>query len=129
MDWLDLLHQIFEVAIIPVLGVLATFLVQYINIKKEEILIKCESELGDKYINLLAETINNCVIATNQTYVENLKAQGKFDIEAQKEAFAKTQDAVLAILSDDAKEYLENMIGDLTLYIAQQIEAQVNINK
>lgn len=129
MDWLDLLHQIFEVAIIPVLGVLVTFLVQYINIKKEEILIKCESELGDKYINLLAETINNCVIATNQTYVESLKAQGKFDIEAQKEAFAKTQDAVLAILSDDAKEYLENMIGDLTLYIAQQIEAQVNINK
>lgn len=129
MDWLDLLHQIFEVAIIPVLGVLATFLVQYINIKKEEILIKCENELGDKYINLLAETINNCVIATNQTYVESLKAQGKFDVEAQKEAFAKTQDAVLAILSDDAKEYLENMIGDLTLYISQQIEAQVNINK
>lgn len=129
MDWLGLLHEIFEVVIIPLVGVLAAFLIQYINIKKEEILIKCESELGDKYISLLTETINNCVIATNQTYVESLKAQGKFDMEAQKIAFEKTQNAVLAILSEDAKEYLNSMVGDLSIYIAQQIEAQVNINK
>jgi hypothetical protein len=36
---------------------------------------------------MLNRTITECVIATNQTYVETLKQQGKFDEEAQKIAF------------------------------------------
>ena len=36
---------------------------------------------------MLSETITKCVVATNQTYVETLKKQGKFDKEAQKIAF------------------------------------------
>ena len=38
----------------------------------------------DKYLSMLTETITSCVIATNQTYVEALKKEGKFDLEAQK---------------------------------------------
>ena len=41
----------------------------------------------NKYLKMLSETITKCVIATNQTYVETLKKQGKFDEEAQKIAF------------------------------------------
>jgi hypothetical protein len=36
---------------------------------------------------MATDTITNCVIATNQTYVNSLKEQGKFDEAAQKEAF------------------------------------------
>ena len=78
---------------------------------------------------MLAVTIENCVIATNQTYVEALKAAGKFDAEAQKTAFNMTKNAVMAILSDEAKKYLETAVGDLNEYITQQIEAAVNVNK
>ena len=78
---------------------------------------------------MLADTINNCVIATNQTYVEALKKAGAFDMEAQKTAFNMTKNAVLAILSDEAKRYLTNAVGDLNEYITQQIEAAVNVNK
>ena len=48
---------------------------------------------------------------------------------AQKVAFQKTYDAVIAILSDDAKEYLTNVYGDLTVFITNMIEAEVNRNK
>lgn len=129
MDWLNLISDIFEVCIIPLLGVLTAYLVKYIQVKSTEISGKVDNDLADKYIAMLADTINNCVIATNQTYVEALKKAGAFDMEAQKTAFNMTKNAVLAILSDEAKRYLTNAVGDLNEYITQQIEAAVNVNK
>lgn len=129
MDWLALLSDIFEVCVLPLLGVLTMYIVKFIQVKSAEITGKVDHDLADKYINMLAVTIENCVIATNQTYVETLKAAGKFDAEAQKTAFNMTKNAVMAILSDEAKKYLENAVGDLNEYITQQIEAAVNVNK
>ena len=129
MDWLALLSDIFEVCVLPLLGVLTMYIVKFIQVKSTEITGKVDNDLADKYINMLAITIENCVIATNQTYVEALKAAGKFDAEAQKTAFNMTKNAVMAILSDEAKKYLENAVGDLNEYITQQIEAAVNVNK
>ena len=105
MDILMLLQQIFEVCIVPLLGILTAFLVQYINAKKVEISTNVDNKLADKYINMLADTITKCVIATNQTYVDSLKNKEVFTVEAQKEAYQKTMDAVMAILSDEAKTY------------------------
>ena len=129
MDWLALLTDIFEVCVLPLLGVLTMYIVKFIQVKSVEITGKVDNDLADKYINMLAVTIENCVIATNQTYVEALKQAGKFDAEAQKTAFNMTKNAVMAILSDEAKKYLENAVGDLNEYITQQIEAAVNVNK
>ena len=78
---------------------------------------------------MLTDTISTCVIATNQTYVEALKDKNAFDEAAQKEAFKRTSDAVLAILSDEAKDYLSAAFGDLNKYIDERIEATVNANK
>lgn len=129
MDWMLMLYQIFELCVIPLLGVLTMYLVQYIKIKSQEIADKTDSDLADKYIQMLADTITTCVIATNQTYVESLKKQGKFDAEAQKEAFNLTYDAVMAVLTDEAKHYLAAIYGDLTAYITTRIEAEVNVSK
>ena len=129
MDWLALLSDIFNVCVLPLLGVLTMYIVKFIQVKSAEITGKVDHDLADKYINMLAVTIENCVIATNQTYVETLKAAGKFDAEAQKTAFNMTKNAVMAILSEEAKKYLENAVGDLNEYITQQIEAAVNVNK
>ena len=52
-----------------------------------------------------------------------------FDAEAQKQAFEQTTQAVLTILSQEAKDYLANIYGDLDKYISEKIEASVNINK
>lgn len=129
MDWLALLSDIFEVCVLPLLGVLTMYIVKFIQVKSTEITNKVDNDLVDKYVAMLAVTIENCVIATNQTYVESLKQAGKFDAEAQKTAFNMTKNAVMAILSDEAKKYLESAVGDLNEYITQQIEAAVNVNK
>ena len=124
-----MIREIIEVCLIPLLGVLVTYLVKYINTKSKELEASTENELAKKYISLLSSTITNCVIATNQTYVETLKKQGKFDAEAQKEAFNMTLNAVMALLTDEAKQYLSEIYGDLNTYITNQIEATVNQNK
>ena len=129
MEWLSLLYQVLEVCVIPLLGILTAYAIRYINIKSEEIQTKVDNDIADKYIALLADAISACVMATNQTYVEALKKQGSFTIEAQKEAFNLTFDAVMLVLTDEAKDYLTEIYGDLTAYITSKIEAEVNMNK
>lgn len=129
MDWLKMLYEILEVCIIPLLGILTVYAVKFIKIKSDEISKKVKNETADKYISLLSETISDCVIATNQTYVEALKKENAFTAEAQKEAFQLTYDAVMGVLTDDAKTYLTSIYGDLSAYIATKIEAEVNLNK
>ena len=129
MYYNDLIASIFQVCIIPLLSVLTAFFVKWVNAKSNEIKVNIDDATLVKYIDMLNSTITDCVIATNQTYVEALKQQGKFDIEAQKTAFQMTSKAVLDILSDDAKEYLTAAVGDLNVYITKKIEAEVNLNK
>ena len=129
MEWLSLLYTIFEICVIPLLGVLVGFFVNYLKAKTKDITSKNDNELLNKYIMMLSNTVIDCVVATNQTYVEALKQKGEFNAEAQQHAFNMTYDAVIAVLSEDAKEYLTNIYGDLSAYISNKIEAKVNLNK
>lgn len=129
MNYGELITCIFQVCIIPLLTVLTTYFVKWVNAKSAEIKVNIDDAELVKYIDMLNRTITECVIATNQTYVEALKQQGKFDAEAQKIAFQMTSKAVLDILSEDAKEYLSAAVGDLNIYITNKIEAEVNLNK
>lgn len=129
MNWTELLAEIFKVCVIPLLGVLTAFFVKWVNAKSTEIKTNVNDATLSKYMDMLTQTISDCVIATNQTYVESLKAQGKFDLNAQKEAFNLTKDAVMTILSAEAQIYLSTAVGDLNAYITKKIEAEVNLNK
>ena len=129
MEINELINDIFQVCILPLLGVLTTFLVKWLQAKSQQLQSNAQDEISKKYMSMLTNTITECVLATNQTYVEALKQQNKFDAEAQKIAFEKTSEAVMSILTEDAKKYLTNAVGDLELYIKQKIEAEVNLNK
>ena len=125
----EIIQDIWQICIIPILGILTAFIVKFLKIKSEEIVGKVDNDIAEKYIYLITDTITNCVIATNQTYVDSLKKEGKFDEKAQKVAFEKTLNAVLAILSEDAKIYIKETTGDLNTYLSQMIEAEVSKNK
>lgn len=129
MEYTILISNIFQVCIIPLLGVLTTFFMKWVNAKSAEIQANINDATLKKYMEMLTSTITDCVIATNQTYVESLKAQGKFDVAAQQRAFELTSKAVMEILSEEAKIYLTSAVGDLNAYITKKIEAEVNINK
>ena len=129
MNWLEMLNQIFEVCVLPLLGILTVYAVNYIKARAKELTAQVENENARKYAEMITETIASCVLATSQTYVDTLKAQGKFDAEAQKIAFQQTYDAIISFLSEEAKEYITEMYGDITKYLTQRIEAEVKLNK
>lgn len=121
----ELVPMLFQICLFPLLGILTKYVIALINEKIGAITEEKNDVLFTKYMTMLQETITDCVLATNQTYVDSLKAEGKFDLEAQKVAFQKTYNAVMAILSDDAKQYLISAIGDLDKFVTDKIEAQV----
>lgn len=125
----EIVIQIIQVCVIPLLGILTKFLVDFLSAKRDELNSKTDNEIAQKYTNMIYQTVVDCVIATNQTYVESLKKSGSFDEAAQKEAFNRTMSAVMTILSDDAKEYITEATGDLNTYLTQLIEAEVNKRK
>ena len=129
MDWANVVKQIFELVIFPLLGIGTTYLIVLINTKIKELTKQSDNDLEKKYLDMLNNTITDCVLATNQTYVNELKKQGKFDLDAQKIAFQKTYENVMALLTDEAKKYLTEALGDLETYVNNKIEAEVLLNK
>lgn len=125
----ETLNQIFQLFVIPILGILAAFVVEFLRVKSKEIINKLDNDVAKKYAEMITNTVTTCVIATNQTYVEALKKNGKFNEEAQKLAFEQTKTAILEILTEDAKEYLTEFYGDLDKQLNSLIEAEVNRNK
>ena len=125
----EIVIQIIQVCVIPLLGILTKYLIDYLTAKRDEINSKTDNETAQKYTNMIYQTVVDCVIATNQTYVDSLKKSGSFDEAAQKEAFNRTMNAIMTILSDDAKEYITEATGDLNTYLTQLIESEVNKRK
>ena len=126
---MEILQEIFELCVIPLLGILTTYLVKLIRKKNKELDEKVSNNISKKYIDMLADTITDCVISTNQTYVDALKEANAFDKEAQKKAFELTYNKIMNVLTEDAKEYLTTIYGDLEIYITTKIESEVKLYK
>ena len=65
---MELLEQIFELCVIPLLGILTTYVVAFIKAKITELTEKSKNDTLDKYLIMLGDTVSKCVTATNHTY-------------------------------------------------------------
>ena len=77
----------------------------------------------------LENIVNKAVITTNQTFVNELKKQGKFDKEAMQEAYRRTYESIVASLSQSFFEYLDEETIDIDVLLKNMIETSVNWNK
>ena len=80
-------------------------------------------------IYALENIVNKAVITTNQTFVNELKKQGKFDKEAMEEAYNKTFNSIVASLSQSFFEYIDKETIDIDTLLKNMIETSVNWNK
>ena len=129
MDINAILNTVFQFVIIPLLPVLVGYFIKWVNSKAEELKQKTNNDNTKKYIGLLNDTITAAVVMVNQTYVNSLKEAGNFGVDAQKEAFKRVYNTVLLALTEEARFYLNEAIGDLETYITTKIEQEVNYNK
>ena len=79
-------------------------------------------------IYALENIVNKAVITTNQTFVNELKKQGKFDKEAMQEAYRRTYESIVASLSQSFFEYIDKETIDIDTLLKNMIETSVDWN-
>lgn len=128
----ELVAQILEI-IAPFAGALFTalcgFAINYLKKRSAQIKDEADNALVTKYADMVTDTITNCVIAVNQTYVDALKKQDAFTKEAQEEAFKMCYNNIVGLLSTDVQKYIIETFGDLEIYLTTRIESLVNTSK
>ena len=109
-------------AAIPILTTyLCKFLYEKWNTAKQQISNKKIQDV----LNQVFDMVCNCVQTVNQTFADELKKKGEFTKEAAEEAFIKCKTMVLQMLSDDAKQIINQVYGDIDIYLNTLIEATV----
>lgn len=76
-----------------------------------------------------ANAVFNAVQYVNQTYVDALKEQDKFDEAAQRIAYSRALAAAKKALTQETITFIKETFGDLDSYLKPMIEAQVRSQK
>ena len=122
MEWKDVLEYVLKTLCVIIITYGIPTLLS--ALKKQT-----DNEYAHKAIDFAGTVIADCVKATNQTFVETLKKEGKFDAEAAKTAFILCKDEVLKILNERTKQAIIDSCGDLETWIKAKIESEVREQK
>lgn len=134
MNLNDFLNQILlnvlNLLIIPILPVVTAFLIAYLKKKTSELKNRLQNEEISKYINIVEKAISSMVSKVNQIYVDDIKAKnGHLTPEEQKSAFEMAKSQILSIAGDTAISALNQIYKDSETYLNNRIEYYVSLDK
>lgn len=125
----ELLKMLVELVLLPAIPVIVTYVVKTLRTHIEAKIAQVNNSDVALYLNQVCDIISQAVTYTTQTYVDALKAEGKFDKEAQKTAFTKTKNKVLTMLSKEAYDLLNSLYEDVGTWLETKIEQEVKLQK
>lgn len=123
------LNLIMTAVVIPILTILATYVVNYIKLKSSQLQDKYESELVDKYIREGEKVVSEVVTVVSQTFVDTLKKNNEWNSEKAKEAFELASAKAVQLLAKDSVSAVEMVYGDLHEWLKNRIEYSIKVNK
>lgn len=132
MEFSEMLNYVLYVVLTVILPVVAKYAVDLIKTKiKESNIISDATKNEDlsKIIEGALSDVMDAVLYINQVYVDSLKSSGKFDKEAQQEAFNRAYKEALNMISDEAKKVIEQLYGSFDKWLKLKIESSVNMAK
>ena len=115
--------------LIPLLITIITICICTITSKIAKNAAESAPSKYSEIIYALENIVSKAVITTNQTFVNELKKQGKFDKEAMQEAYKRTYESIIASLSQSFFEYIDEEAVDIDALLKNMIETSVNWNK
>ena len=121
----DILGLVITIAA-PILVALIGFVVYFLC---KKLSAQTDNEFVDSVLKEIRQRVHNAVIYVNQTYVDALKKEGKFDLEAQKKAFQTAYNTIIETLSAEALSYIESISGETNKLLEVLIEDEVWSNK
>lgn len=125
----EFLFTLLQAVIIAAVPVITTYLCNFLNTKKKEANHRISDETAKMLLNEAIDAVGVAVVSTNQTYVDALKKSGQFTPENQREAFTKAYETAVAIMTQEAKDFIATAYGSLSGWLTARIEAQVKAEK
>lgn len=132
MEFSEILNYILYIVLTAILPVVATYTVNLIKTKIKEINVIAnvtQNENISKIIENAFSDVMDAVLYINQIYVDALKSNGKFDKDAQKNAFNRAYTEALNIISDESKRVIQQTYGSFDKWLKLKIETSVNLAK
>lgn len=90
---------------------------------------KTKNEKVNEVLHRVRNLVQDAVLTVQQTFTEQLKKDGKFDKEQQKIALQKAIDIILANLTKEAKDILNEIYGDVYKWLEVQVESIIALRK
>lgn len=118
MDWNTVLINLANIAFYVFLMYLIPQLFQLIK-------SKLNYDKANKYLDKAESLVSDCVKMVNQTFVDSLKKEGKFDASAQKLAFTMCAEKVEKLISNEMKNAVALAYNDFNEWLSTTIDAKV----
>ena len=133
VDFLTTIQPAVTTALSAIIGALVIYLGKVvadfiISLSKKHNIEVSEAEVK-KFTNDLANIVSDAIIATNQTYVDDLKYRNEFTVDAQQEAAKKALSYCLDLMSVEMVQYINNVYGDAEALLLAKIEAMIGASK
>lgn len=132
MEFSEVLNYCLYIILTVIMPVVATYAVNLIKAKIREsniIANATQNEDLSKIVEGALSDVMDAVLYINQIYVDSLKSSGKFDKEAQTEAFIRAYAEAMNMISDEAKKVIEQLYGSFDKWLKLKIESSVNTAK
>ena len=125
-EFLLALIKAVALAAIPVCGAYAA---KFLRQKSAQIAERTESDRVKDLLAQVTDAVTTAVTYTNQTMVDALRRSGGLTAEDAKEAMRLSLNKALSLLSEVARNQIEQLYGDITAYLTSRIEAEVKTQK
>lgn len=127
----NILTTLATVAIVPILGAVAKYVIAYYNKKEESVDSDVKINQHNHYLKILSNSVTDAVNTVNQTYVDNLKKKGEFKEENYIEAIDKATTIIEAILPREVKNGLKEGLTEEEWdeFLSAKIESFIKQNK
>ena len=125
MELEKILEILFRLVIMPAIPLLVVYIKKLIECKINELQVKSDNELVDKYLQIAEDGILKAVTYVSQTYVESLKKENKFGLNEQKTAFDMAKNTFEDIVTDEVKSFISEAVEDYDKWVLASIESMV----
>ena len=117
-----LLLQALIIAAVPVI---LTFVSKLLNAKANEVKANTANANITNVIDTLFGIVDKAVDYVGQTYVDNLKKNGLFNVEEQAIAFDMAFDRIVELLTEESKQIIDSVFGNFSALLQTLIEASI----
>lgn len=129
-DLITVLTELLSVVLLIAVPYLAKVVAKYLDRIGQSIAQETGVKTVAQLMKEISESVKTAVESTNQTYVDSIKnSDNPFTKKAQEEAFKKSYQTAVMLLSKDAKRYIEVTFESIEFYLTARIEAEVQKQK